>query len=124
MRYVLPLIGLLLFFIGSLPVIRHLVHQSREKRQLAQLQYQQLKQRVTRLRLSHMLTFLGADLDEYLDKVPREEIEKHIHNCKECKALQTCDDCLGNGRPVSDMNFCPNYRSLTLHSKTLADHQH
>ena len=120
MSNVLQFSGLLILIIASLFLGLKLRHHSQKQRQLAQSQFQQLKQRVTRLRLSRMLAFLGADLDEYLKNVPREEIEKHIRNCEGCKALDSCDDCLQDGKAILDMNFCPNYRSLTQHSKTLA----
>jgi hypothetical protein len=67
-----------------------------------------------------MLEHLGAGLDDYLAKVPASEIEAQITLCSRCGNTETCDSCLRDGREIFDMGFCPNYWSLTAHSKTVA----
>ena len=78
-----------------------------------------LLNRVMRLRLYKMLKFLGADHDEYLRAVPATDINQQIHRCSHCKALDICDSCLRDGKKLGNMDFCPNHKSLTEHSKTI-----
>lgn len=78
------------------------------------------RQYIKRLRLTKMLEYLGVDLTDYLRKIPVSDVEQHISNCKKCENTETCDACLRDGRQMANMNFCPNYQSLTLHSKTFA----
>jgi hypothetical protein len=72
------------------------------------------------LRLTKMLEYLGVDLTDYLRKVPVSDVEQHMSRCKKCKNTEICDACLRDGKQVANMHFCPNYQSLTLHSKTFA----
>lgn len=78
-----------------------------------------LLSRVKRLRLYKMLKFLGADQDEYLRAVPVADINQQIHRCSHCKSPDVCDSYLRDGKKMADMDFCPNRKSLTEHSKTL-----
>ncbi len=110
------LILLLSLVTGSCLVVTHTWRKARQRQQ----DYQELRQRVIRLRLYKMLTHLGASLDDYVRNIPKLEIEKHIHNCGQCAQFETCDTCLRDGRIILDMNFCPNYGSLTAHSRTIA----
>ena len=82
--------------------------------------YEVLARRVTQLRLSKMLQFLGADVDEYIHKVPASDINMHIHRCWRCSEHDTCDSCLRDGKHIAEMKFCPNHQSLTKHSRTLS----
>ena len=110
------LILLLSLVTGSCLVITHHWRKGRQRHQ----DFQQLRQRVVQLRLSKMLTHLGASLEDYTRIIPRSEIEKHVRNCTQCAELETCDACLRDGRVILDMHFCPNYGSLTAHSRTIA----
>ena len=82
-----------------------------------------LRDRVYKLRLSKMLEFLGVDIDKYIKIVPQQDIAKHIRNCTACPEIPTCDACLRDGKPVNSMYFCPNFKSLTKHSKTLYENR-
>ena len=78
----------------------------------------QLKRRVSTLRLSKMLSYLHVDIDQYVTKIPVEDIHHHIKNCSHCRGLDVCDSCLRDGKIVHKMDFCPNYWSLIHHSKS------
>lgn len=82
--------------------------------------YARLKGRLCRLRLSKMLTYLGADVDTYVHTVPIQELDVEMQHCAGCAMVKTCDACLRDGRRIVDMNFCPVYRSVTRHSRLLA----
>ncbi len=110
------LILLISLVTGSCLVVTHFWRKAKQRQQ----DYQELRQRVIRLRLYKMLTHLGASLDDYIRKVPSSDIEKHIRNCSQCAQLETCDACLRDGRNILDMNFCSNYGLLIAHSKTIA----
>ncbi|UCE88338.1 MAG: hypothetical protein JSW10_08225 [Pseudomonadota bacterium] len=76
-----------------------------------------LLQRVRRLRLAKMVEHLGVDLGEYIARMPRAAIARHIQNCRRCSDVDTCDAIFRDGRRISDMHFCPNYGSLNANSK-------
>ena len=78
----------------------------------------ELKRRVSSLRLSKMLSYLHVDVDQYVCKIPVEDIQHHIENCSQCRGLDVCDSCLRDGKVVHNMDFCPNYWSLIEHSKS------
>ena len=82
-----------------------------------------LLNRVMRLRMYKMLKFLGASPDEYLSVVPAADINQQIHRCIHCRTTEICDNCLRDGKRIVNMNFCPNHRSLTEHSKTVHLHR-
>lgn len=81
---------------------------------------QALMRRISQLRLSKMLDYLGVPVERYVSRLPLSEIETHIYNCSHCQNLEACDHCLRDGHPVDDMHFCPNYDSLMAHSRRLA----
>ena len=74
---------------------------------------------VSRYRLSKMLSYIGIHIDDYVMRIPLNDIKKHIANCKSCPDTETCDRLLGNGEYVSDMHFCPNYDSLMTYSRVM-----
>lgn len=82
--------------------------------------YARIKERLGRLRLFKMLTYLGADVDTYVHTVPVQELDVEMRRCARCAVVKTCDACLRDGRRIADMNFCPVYRSVTRHSRLLA----
>ena len=82
-----------------------------------------LMNRVKRLRLYKMLKYLGANQDEYLRAVPAADINQQIHRCSHCKAPDICDSCLRDGKRIVGMDFCPNHKSITEHSKTISQHR-
>lgn len=71
-------------------------------------------------RLYKMLGFLGVNFGDYISKLSEEEILAHIENCGACQDIPACDRCLRDGQFVSNLDFCPNYKSLIECSKTLA----
>ena len=81
--------------------------------------HEMLVSRVMRLRLYKMLKFLGANPDEYLRAVPAADVNQQIHRCAHCNEPEICDGFLRDGKRVADMDFCPNHKSLTEHSKTV-----
>ena len=82
-----------------------------------------LLNRVMRLRLYKMLRFLGVNQDEYLRVVPAADINRQIHRCSHCNALDICDSCLRDGKSIANLNFCPNHKSLIEHSNTIRLHR-
>lgn len=80
-----------------------------------------LRRTVTRFRLFKMLSYLGVNFDQYINKTPLPIISKHIRNCSACQNTVTCDTCLRDGRIINDMNFCPNHQSLLVQSRLLAE---
>ncbi len=95
------------------------VFESIQKKKQRILVHEQLRHQVTGLRLSKMLAYIGVDLDAYLDKLPPEQINQHVFNCKQCAELEICDACLRDGKIIKKMSFCPNHRNLMSHSKTI-----
>lgn len=71
------------------------------------------------IRLNDMLTLLGIPFSRYIDAVPLIEINKHVLVCRNCTALDACDDCLHRADPDANMDFCPNHQSLLKHRKFL-----
>lgn len=82
---------------------------------------ERLRQTVPRYRLYKMLAYLGADYERYIKRLPTEDITRHVLNCNACPNLDVCDSCLRDGHEQKDMDFCPNYKSLTVCSKLLRD---
>jgi len=82
--------------------------------------YNRLKWRLRRLRLSKMLAYLGVDLDTYVRAVPARDLAAEMRKCAQCRACAVCDACVRDGKLVVDMHFCPVYQSLTRHSKDVA----
>ncbi len=82
--------------------------------------YNRLKWRLRRLRLSKMLDYLGADVETYIRAVPVQELDVEMRKCAQCRACALCDACVRDGKLVVDMHFCPVYRSLTRHSRILS----
>ena len=90
-----------------------------EKRRHA---HETLVNRVKRLRLYKMLQFLGANQDEFLRVIPISNINQLIDRCSSCGTIDICDRCLRDGYRVNSISFCPNYKSLCEHSKTIYHH--
>lgn len=82
--------------------------------------YNRLKWRLRRLRLSKMLAYVGADLDAYVRAVPARDLTAEMRKCAQCRACAVCDACVRDGKMVVDMHFCPAYRSVIEHSRILA----
>ena len=101
--------GLLLLWIKSIPLSR------RGLKPRQQLLYNTVRQ----YRLSKMLSFIGVRLDDYIMRIPEYQIKKHIVRCRNCPNISTCDRCLHDGMHMSDMHFCPNYKSLMYYSKVM-----
>ena len=102
---------LVLFVLISFLIVQHL------RRREAERGYLILRRRVTRLRFAKMLSYLGADLDEYIHEVPQDKINAYLKSCESCKNLDRCDACLRDGRMIHDMSFCCNYHGLIDDSK-------
>jgi hypothetical protein len=71
------------------------------------------EQAIRQLRLHKMLGHLRVGAKEYLRRVPVEQVAEHMRNCAACRSTETCDALFRDRKLVSDMHFCPNYRSLT-----------
>lgn len=75
--------------------------------------YQQdLKARITALRINKMLNRIGVGLPSYLRKADPTDIELHLITCQGCKTTQTCDSYLEEELNISEKRFCPNYAHL------------
>ncbi len=116
LHIVLFLLLTLLIITGCFAMVCAII-KSRKEKKLRQELAMQLKQ----LRLFKMLSHLGADIDDYIRKLPVNEIENQLRDCFNCEELAKCDTCLRDGKVVFDMNFCPNYRPLIESSKTVAN---
>ncbi|HEY5602810.1 MAG TPA: hypothetical protein VIM41_06850 [Gammaproteobacteria bacterium] len=86
-----------------------------------QRQYQKecLHHTVYQFRLSKMLHFIGLRVKDFVDRVPEYQVKKHIVRCRRCPNTGTCDECLRDGKFMSDMHFCPNYKSLMRYSRIM-----
>jgi len=82
-----------------------------------------LLNRIKRLRFYKMLKFLGVDQSEYLKAVPAADINQQIHRCSHCNALEICDNCLRDGKWITNLDFCPNHNSILKHSDTVRRHR-
>jgi hypothetical protein len=82
-------------------------------------QQEALRRQVRQFRLYKMLLYLGVNFDSYIRILPGEAILNHATNCSACPNIPTCDKCLFDGKIMRDMNFCPNYQSLTYYSRYL-----
>lgn len=85
--------------------------------------HESLVNRVKHLRLYKMLQFLGADQNEFLRAVPAADVNRLMERCSSCTTVDVCDGCLRDGHRVDSMGFCPNYRSLSEHSKTICNYR-
>ena len=79
---------------------------------------EELRGQVKQFRLYKMLDFLGVDRERYIERVPKDDISEHVKNCEACSNNTVCDSHLRDGKPVTNMSFCPNYKSLIRHSCT------
>ena len=78
-----------------------------------------LRHTVYQYRLSKMLHYIGIRVEDFVRRIPERQVKKHIVRCKRCPNTDTCDQCLRDGKFVSDMHFCPNYKSLMTYSKIM-----
>ncbi|NOZ53310.1 MAG: hypothetical protein GXP08_09225 [Gammaproteobacteria bacterium] len=107
----LSLTGLFCLLIVLIPLFEKNYKKHQERRAL--------RRTVAQFRLFKMLSYLGVNFDQYINKIPPAIILKHIADCETCPNTTTCDKCLRDGQIINDMGFCPNYQSLTAQSKTL-----
>lgn len=109
---------LVLFAIPACFLSFHALRNRKQKKHA----HEALAKRVKRMRLYKMLQFLGVDQDKFLDVIPGSDIDLLIERCSACDTADICDRYLRDGYRVSGMSFCPNYRSLCEHSKTIYHH--
>lgn len=102
----------LILFLVNLILQREIGRQAEFQSQL------ELRDKLRQFRLSKMLAFLGVDSERYIRKLPKEDIHRHLETCSQCSNIPACDSHLRDGKPVTNMNFCPNYKSLIRHSAT------
>lgn len=100
---------------GALLALAAWVH-FESKKQLAYSVRESKLAHLKQYRLSKMLAFLGIDVRKYIDYMPSQSQWMHLNNCQHCPNTVECDEHLSNGKPILDMNFCPNYVSLIRHS--------
>lgn len=75
---------------------------------------------VSYFRLRKMLSFVGIDIDQYINQIPTRDISHHITNCHNCTNISACDKCLNTRhKSVNNINFCPNHKSLIVYIDTL-----
>ena len=108
------LLGLLVAAIAIMLIVRKY-----SETQYRLLQLDALRRVVSQYRLSKMLAYIGIKLDDYVTRIPTEEIRSHVKHCKSCPDVHICDRCLRDGQYVSDMHFCPNYDSLMSYSRVM-----
>ncbi|WP_455220843.1 hypothetical protein [Kaarinaea lacus] len=101
----------ILFMLKRIPVLN--------KNLKRQYQKECLRQTVYQYRLSKMLHFIGIKVKDFVDRVPEYQVKRHIIRCKQCPNIDTCDQCLRDGKFINDMHFCPNYKSLMTYSKVM-----
>ena len=100
---------------GTLVALAVWVHYESKK----QLEFSVRKSKMAYLkqfRLSKMLGYLGIDIEKYVEHMPPQSQWMHLNNCQHCPNTIECDQHLSEGKPILDMNFCPNYVSLIRHS--------
>ena len=78
-----------------------------------------LRHTVYQYRLSKMLHYIGIRVEDFVKRLPERQVKKHIVRCRRCPNIDTCDQCLRDGKFVKDMHFCPNYKSLMSYSKIM-----
>ncbi|MGD8594533.1 MAG: DUF6455 family protein [Gammaproteobacteria bacterium] len=103
--------GLAFMMLDDTPPLKEMLELKRRK--------EMLRHEIYHYRLSSMLRYMGIHIENYVMKLPEEQIRKHIIRCNTCQNLSTCDRCLRNGETIDNMSFCPNYDSLLAFSKTL-----
>jgi len=101
----------ILLMLKRIPILNNKVKQQYKKECLRHTVYQ--------YRLSHMLHFIGIKVKDFVERVPEMQVKKHIVRCKRCENIDTCDQCLRDGKFIDDMHFCPNYKSLMTYSKVM-----
>ncbi len=112
--YLTLLLGLLAVFILLMLAIRKL-----SNLRYRQLQLDALRRVVSQYRLSKMLAYIGIKLEDYVERIPPDEIRTQVSHCKACTELDICDRCLRDKHYVSNMHFCPNYNTLMSYSKIM-----
>jgi hypothetical protein len=103
----------MLTLMENLPVVKKAAKQRHDQEMLRHLVY--------RYRLSQMLHFIGIRVEDYVSRIPRSEVKKQVLRCKNCPNVETCDECLRDGKFMSDMHFCPNYQSLMTYSRLMPE---
>jgi hypothetical protein len=118
MNDAMPLMSLLLGFLVFTVVLMLAIHKLSEA-QYRRLQLDALRHVVSQYRLSKMLAYIGIKLDDYVSRIPPDEIRNQVTHCKACADTETCDRCLRDKHFVNDMHFCPNYESLMTYSRVM-----
>ena len=78
-----------------------------------------LRHTVYQYRLAKMLHYIGVRVEDFVKRTPEWQVKKHVVRCRSCTNINICDQCLRDGKYVSDMHFCPNYSSLMSLSKIM-----
>jgi hypothetical protein len=92
------------FMIMLVGVVRCLNHYCRCRRDIVR--------RIRALRIEEMLNHVGISRARYLRKAQPLTIEKHLQVCEYCGTTDICDECLEQGKDISEYTFCRNYREL------------
>lgn len=72
-----------------------------------------LTKRLHSLRLSKMLSALGINTSEYLNRVNVVTIHEQMNRCTDCDNTEKCDDNLSNEEiDINEIEFCDNESSL------------
>lgn len=101
----------IMLLVQKLPAFKKAVKRHQYKERLRRVVY--------RYRLSQMLHYLGIRVEDYVARIPSAEVRKQIIRCKRCPNTRTCDQCLRDRKFISDMHFCPNYKTLMTYSRIM-----
>ena len=74
--------------------------------------YQNLLERIKKLRMHRMLQALGVNEKDYALAHPVSEIEMHMNRCQQCSNTKICDSELAQGEVKQAEQYCPNNKDL------------
>ena len=106
--------SLILFFFIALAVyiiiglFRSIMKSSRQ----GETFYQNLLERIKKLRMHRMLQALGVNEKDYALAHPVSEIEMHMNRCQQCSNTEICDSELAKGEVKQAEEYCPNNKDL------------
>jgi hypothetical protein len=106
--------SLILFFFIALAVyiIIGLFRSIMKSSQQGETFYQNLLERIKKLRMHRMLQTLGVNEKDYALAHPVSEIEMHMNRCRQCSNTEICDSELAKGEVNQAEQYCPNNKDL------------
>lgn len=73
---------------------------------------QTMSEKLSRLRLSRMLSHKGIDQATYLHTQQMVDIEQHMKRCSKCVNIERCDSVLAASNSEDIIDFCANESEL------------